>query len=138
MTKRMILAGLDVGLQHESLIRIPSRPRGHEVDLLLALRANVGRGRREVNRFERARSTGRSGRTPGSWRPWRTRWAWRARRPRRTRRTGSTRGSGRTRRSRRTGGAARPRRSGHYVDQLWLGDTWSGASHSVSDHRPGV
>src|SRR5262245_6273050 len=30
VTKRMILADLDVGLQHESLIRVPSRPRGDE------------------------------------------------------------------------------------------------------------
>src|SRR5262249_45199140 len=41
VTKRMILAGFDEGLQYQSLIRIPSRPRGHELDLLLALRANV-------------------------------------------------------------------------------------------------
>ena len=41
VSKRVILADLDVGLQHESLIRVPSRPRGHELDLLPALRTNV-------------------------------------------------------------------------------------------------
>src|SRR5262249_8799226 len=93
VTKRMTLADLDVGLQHESLIRVPSRPRGDELDLLPALRANVCRRRREMNRFERTRSTRRSSGTCRPGRPWRTRWARRAGRPRRARQTSTTCGA---------------------------------------------